>query len=129
MILHGRIERPDDDSLGDLIQQLVEDGRNVAAAEVRLYKQIALYRIGKARTGAIALAAGGFLAFAGLIAALVGLVMGLAVLIGPVAAGLVVLAATGAIAFLLVRFGLGKMAALSGDAEEKAAISAGERNP
>ncbi|WP_158274703.1 phage holin family protein [Sphingosinicella humi] len=127
--MHGRIERPDDDSLGDLIQQLVEDGRNVAAAEVRLYKQIALYRIGKARTGAIALAAGGFLAFAGLIAALVGLVMGLAVLIGPVAAGLVVLAATGAIAFLLVRFGLGKMAALSGDAEEKAAISAGERNP
>lgn len=127
--MHGRVERPDDDSIGDLIQQLVEDGRNVAAAEVRLYKQIALYRIGKARTGAIALAAGGFLAFAGLIAALVGLVMGLAVLIGPVAAGLVVLAATGAIAFLLVRFGLGKMAALSGDAEEKAAISAGERNP
>lgn len=127
--MHGRVERPDDDSIGDLIQQLVEDGRNVAAAEVRLYKQIALYRIGKARTGAIALAAGGFLAFAGLIAALVGLVMGLAVLIGPVAAGLVVLAATGAIAFLLVRFGLGKMAALSGDAEEKAALSAGERNP
>lgn len=127
--MHGRLERPDDDSIGDLIQQLVEDGRNVAAAEVRLYKQIALYRIGKARTGAIALAAGGFLAFAGLIAALVGLVMGLADLIGPVAAGLVVLAATGAIAFLLVRFGLGKMAALSGDAEEKAALSAGERNP
>src|SRR3546814_8849499 len=57
--------------------QLVDEGRNVASAEANLYKQIALYRIGKARTGAIALAAGGFLAFAGLIAALVGLLMGL----------------------------------------------------
>lgn len=127
--MHGRIERPDDDSIGDLIHQLVEDGRSVAAAEANLYKQIALYRIGKARTGAIALAAGGFLAFAGLIAALVGLVMGLADLIGPVAGGLVVLAATGAIGFLLVRFGAGKMRALSGDAEEKAALAAGERIP
>ncbi len=127
--MHGRIESPDDDSIGDLIQQLVEDGRNVAAAEARLYKQIALYRMGKARTGAIALAAGGVLAFAGLIAALVGLVMGLADLIGPVAGGLVVLVVTGAIGFLLVRFGIGKMAALAGDAEEKAALSAGERNP
>jgi hypothetical protein len=127
--LHGRVENPDDNSIGDLIQQLVDEGRSIASAEANLYKQIALYRIGKARTGAIALAAGGFLAFAGLIAALVGMVMGLAVLIGPVAAGLVVLAVTGLIGFVLVRFGIGKMAALSGDAEEKAALTAGERNP
>lgn len=126
--MHGRFERPEDNSIGDLVGQLVGDARTVAAAEANLYKQIALYRVGKARTGAIALAAGGFLAFAGLIAALVGLVMGLADWIGPVAAGLVVLAATGAAGYLLVRFGLGKMAALSGDAEEKAAITAGERN-
>lgn len=127
--MHGRIENPDDNSIGDLVQQLVDEGRNVASAEANLYKQIALYRIGKARTGAIALATGGFLAFAGLIAGLVGLVMGLANLIGPVAAGLVVLAVTGAIGYLLVRYGIGKMAALSGDAEEKAALLAGERNP
>ena len=127
--MHGRVENPDDNSIGDLIQQLVDEGRSVASAEANLYKQIALYRIGKARTGAIALAAGGFLAFAGLIAALVGMVMGLAVLIGPVAAGLVVLAVTGLIGFILVRFGIDKMAALSGDAEEKAALTAGERNP
>ncbi|HEY9554104.1 phage holin family protein [Allosphingosinicella sp.] len=127
--MHGRIENPDDNSIGDLVQQLVDEGRNVASAEANLYKQIALYRIGKARTGAIALAAGGFLAFAGLIAALVGLLMGLANLIGPVAAGLVVLAMTGAVGYLLVRYGIGKMAALSGDAEEKAALLTGERNP
>ena len=127
--MHGRVENPDDNSIGDLVQQLVDEGRSVASAEANLYKQIALYRIGKARTGAIALAAGGFLAFAGLIAALVGMVMGLAVLIGPVAAGLVVLAVTGLIGFILVRFGIDKMAALSGDAEEKAALTAGERNP
>jgi hypothetical protein len=127
--LHGRVDTPEEDSIGELIQQLVEEGRTIAAAEADLYKQIALYRIGKARTGAIALAAGGVLAFAGLIAALIGLVMGLAPLIGPVGGGLVVLAVTGAIGFLLVRFGIAKMAALSGDAEEKAALVAGERNP
>jgi hypothetical protein len=127
--LHGRIDNPADRPIGDLLEQLVEDGRGVAQAEANLYKQIALYRFGKAKTGLIALAAGGLLAFAGLIAALVGLVLGLANLIGPVAGGLVVLLATGIIGYLLVRFGTGKMAALSGDAGEKAALAAGERNP
>lgn len=127
--MHARVENPADEPVGDLVARLIADGRDVASAEVNLYKQIALYRVGKAKTGAIALAAGGFLAFAGLIAALVGLVMGLADWIGPVGAGLVVLAATGGIGFLLVRYGIGKLAALSGDADEKAALLAGERNP
>jgi hypothetical protein len=127
--LHGRVENPAERPLGDLFNQLIEDGRGFAAAEANLYKQIALYRMSKARTGIVALAAGGLLAFAGLIAALVGLVIGMADLIGPVAAGLVVLAAAGAIGFILIRYGMGKMRALSGDPEEKAAIVAGERNP
>lgn len=116
-----------DNSIGDLFHQLVDDGRSLVGAEVHLYKEIALYRAGKAKIGLIALAAGGTLAFAGLIAALVGLVMGLAPLIGPVAGGLAVLAVTSLIGFLLVRYGMGKMAALSGDADEKAALAAGER--
>jgi hypothetical protein len=41
--------------------------------------------------------------------------------------GLVVLAVTGIIAFLLVRYGASKMGALGGDEEEKAALKAGER--
>ena len=116
-----------DSSIGGLFHQLVDDGRGLVSAEVNLYKQIALYRANKAKLGVAALVGGGLLAFAGLIAFLVGLVMGLADLIGPVLAGLAVLLVSGGIAFFLFRWGAGKMAALSGDAEEKAAIAAGER--
>lgn len=122
-----RTDSPADSSIGDLFHQLVDDGRNLVSAEVNLYKQVALYRAGKAKSGIVALVAGGLLAYAALIAFLVGLVLGLADLIGPVAGGLAVLVVAGGIAFLLVRFGLGKMAALGGDPEEKAALKAGER--
>ena len=126
--MDARVESPTDSSIGDLLGRLVDEGRTVARAEANLYKQIALYRAGKAKTGLIALVAGGVLALCGLIAALVGVVMGLAVLIGPVLAGIVVLAVTGLIGFLLIRFGAAKMRALSGDEEEKAALLEGERN-
>lgn len=126
--MDARVESPTDTSIGDLLGRLVEEGRTVARTEANLYKQIALYRVGKARTGLIAAAAGGVLALAGLIAALVGVVMGLAVLIGPVLAGIVVLAVTGLVGFLLIRFGAAKLRALSGDDEEKAALLEGERN-
>ncbi len=124
--MDARVQTPTDSSIGDLFHQLVDDGRNLVGAEVNLYKQIALYRAGKAKGGIIAFAAGGLLAFAGLIAFLVGLVLGLADLIGPVAGGLVVLAVTGIIAFLLFRYGAGKMSALSGDPAERAALQSGE---
>ena len=124
--MDARVQNPAETSIGDLFHQLVNDGRNLVGAEVNLYKQIALYRVGKAKTGLIALIAAGLLAYAGLIALLVGLVMGLADLIGPVAGGLVVFAVVSIIAFLLVRYGAGKMSALSGDPDEKAALHAGE---
>ena len=122
-----RPEDPADASIGDLFHQLVDDGKSYARAEANLYKQIARYRVGKAKNGIIALAAAYFLLSSALIAFFVGLVMGLADLIGPVAAGFVVLAATGAVGYFLVRYGLGKLAALSGDPEEKAALKAGEQ--
>lgn len=121
-----RADNPADNSLGDLFHQLVEDGRSLVSAEVNLYKQIALYRTGKAKNGIIALAAGGFLAYAGLIAFLVGVVMGLADFLGPVLGGLIVLIVSGIIAYILVQYGLSKMGALGGDPEEKAALKAGE---
>jgi hypothetical protein len=116
-----------DSSIKDLFGQLVDDGRGLVRAEVNLYKQVALYRAGKAKTGIAALVAGGLLAYAALIAFLVGLVMGLADLVGPVLSGLIVLAVSGIAAFFLFRFGAAKMAALSGDEDEKAALAAGER--
>ena len=121
-----RADNPADNSLGDLFHQLVDDGRSLVSAEVDLYKQIALYRAGKAKSGIIALAAAGFLAYAGLIAFLVGVVLGLADLIGPILGGLVVLLVSGIISYILVRYGLSKVSALGGDAEEKEALKAGE---
>ena len=125
--MDARVQHPADPSIGDLFGQLVDDGRNMVRAEVGLYKQIALYRANKAKLGAAALVGGGLLAYAGLIAFLVGLVMGLGDLVGPVAGGLIVLAVTGIVAFLLFRWGASKMSALSGDPEEKAVLAAGER--
>jgi hypothetical protein len=125
--LDARVQNPADDSIADLFGKLVDDGRTLVRAEVDLYKEIALYRAGKARTGIVALVAGALLAYAGLIAALVGLVMGLATLVGPIAAGLIVLAVAGIAGYVLVRYGAARIAALSGGEEEKAALLAGER--
>lgn len=118
---------PADRPIGELFHQLVDDGRTLASAEVNLYKQIALYRIGKAKNGVVALVVAGVLLHAALIACFVGFVMGIADWIGPVAAGLAVLVLSGIVAFVLFRYGAGKMAALSGDPEEKAALQAGEQ--
>jgi hypothetical protein len=125
--LDARVQNPSDSSIADLFGQLVDDGRTLVRAEVDLYKEVALYRAGKAKSGLVALVAGALLAYAGLIAALVGLVIGLAQLVGPVAGGLIVLAVAGLVGYLLIRYGAAKMAALSGGEEEKEALSAGER--
>lgn len=125
--MDARVQNPSTDaSIGELFGRLMDDGRTLVRAEVGLYKQIAVYRANKAKLGVAALVAGGLLAYAGLIAFLVGLVIGLTDLVGGVAAGLIVLAVTGIVAFLLFRWGAGKMAALSGDPEERAALRAGE---
>ena len=121
-----RPDDPADASIGDLFHQLVDDGRSLIGAEANVYKQIARYRIGKAKNGIAALGAAFFLLNAALIAFFVGLVLGLAELIGPVGAGFAVLAVTGILGFFLVRYGAGKLAALGGDAEEKEALKAGE---
>ena len=118
---------PGEVSVADLFHRVVDDGRGLISAEVNLYKQIAAYRASKAKNGIIALAAAVFLLNAALVAFFVGLVMGLADLIGPVLAGLAVLVVTGIIGFVMVRYGIGKLGVLGGDREEKAALKAGEQ--
>jgi hypothetical protein len=114
-------------SIGDLFGRLAEDGKAFVRAEVGLYQAIAKRRAGMAAGGAAAMVAAFLLLNAALITLLVCLALGLAPHIGPVLAGLAVFAVTGLVAFLLVRYGMGKMQALSGDADEKAALAAGER--
>lgn len=113
-------------SIGDLFSRLTEDGKAYARAEVGLYSAIARRRVGKARNGAIALVAAFLLLNAALITLIVCLALALADLIGTLLAGLATFVVVGIIAFLLVRWGAGKLSALSGDEEEKAALAAGE---
>lgn len=120
---------PRDDSIGDLFGRLIEDGRTYARAEVDLLKQIARHRAERARTGLILLVAGGVLLLSSLTALILGLVLGLAALTGPLLAGFIIAALLAGVGYLLIRFGLGGLRTLGGDEEEKAAIGRGETVP
>jgi hypothetical protein len=119
----------EESSIGELFGRLSDDARAYAAAEAKLYQAIARRRLSGARNGAIALVVAALLANAALIVLLVGLALQLAELVGPALGGLIVTALVLGIAFLLVRYGAAKLGALSGDAEERAAMAAGERLP
>jgi len=114
-------------SIGELFGRVTEDARAFARAEIALYRTIATHRVSKARNGAIALVAALFLVNAALITLFVCIALALALHIGPLLAGLAVFVVVGIVGFVLVRYGIGKMAALSGDPEEKAALATGER--
>jgi hypothetical protein len=116
-------------SLGEVFGQLSDDARAYAAAEAKLYQAIARRRLGRARNGAIALAAAALLANAALSVLLIGLALELALHVGPALGGVIVTVVVLGIAFLLVRYGAGKLGALAGDPEERAALEAGERLP
>ena len=120
------VRDPQEESIADLVGRLIDDGRDVARAEVNLYKQIALRRSARAKSGLVQLVAAGILAwFAGL-ALTFGLVLALATLIGPLAAGLLLAAVMGAAAWFLLQKGLAGVKALSGDEEERQALARGE---
>ena len=123
------VQDPRDESVGDLVGRLIEDGRNYARAEVELLRQIARHRAARARNGLIALAAGAVLLLSSLTALILGFVLGLATLIGPVLAGIAVAAVLAGSGYLLVRTGIGGLRALSGDEEERQAIARGETAP
>ena len=123
------VGNPQDESIADLVGRLIDDGREVARTEVNLYKQIALRRSAKAKSGLVQLVAAGILAwFAGL-ALTFGIVLALATVVGPLASGLILAAVMGAAAWFLLRKGLAGMKALSGDEEERHALERGETSP
>ena len=127
MDLPGR--DPREESIGDLFGRLIDDGRAYARAEVDLLREIARHRAGRARSGLVLLAGGGLLLLGAYFALLLGLVHGLATLIGPLGAGLVVTAFLAGSGYLLVRTGISGLRALGGDADEAEAIARGEEAP
>lgn len=120
---------PRDESIGELFNRLVEDGRAYARAEIDLIRQIARHRAAKAKTGAILLGAGVTLLLCSLTALVLALVLGLATLIGPFGAGMVVFLVFAIVGGLLARAGAKGLAALGGDEEEKAALAKAEQLP
>ena len=117
---------PHEDSIADLVGRLIEDGRDVARAEANLYKQIALRRAARAKAGAVALVAAALLFWFAAIALVFGLVLGLAIYVGPLAAGGILAVLLGIGGYVLLRYGLKGLQALSGDEEERAALKKGE---
>ena len=120
---------PREESIPDLIGRLVEDGRAYARAEVDLLKQIARHRAGRARNGLILLAAGAVLLLSSLTALILGLVLGLAALTGPVLAGLIIAALLAGGGYLAIRIGVGGLRALGGEEDEREALKRGENAP
>jgi hypothetical protein len=127
--LDARASNMGESSIGELFGRVAQDAKSYAQAEIGLYRTIAAHRAAKARNGAIALVAAVFLLNAALITLLVLLAVALGGLIGPVLGGIVVFLAAAAISCGLIRYGMAKMSALSGDAEERAALKAGDQLP
>lgn len=124
--MDARVTTPMHDSIPDLVSRALDEGRAYAKAEVDLYKAIARHRASRAKGGAVALAAGGVLGWFAAHALVLGIVLALATLIGPLLAGVAVAAALGVGAFILVNKGIKGLGALSGDEEEQAALERGE---
>jgi hypothetical protein len=117
---------PREESIGDLLGRLAEDGRAFVKAEIGVYKAIAARRAARARNGLIAMAVGAVLMIASITALLLGLVLWLATLIGPLLAGVAVAALLVLTGFVLVRVGIAGLKALGGDEAEREALSRGD---
>lgn len=98
-------ERP----IGELVHELIEEGKGYVQAEIGLVKTIAAAK-GKAITLPLALFGAAFLcAFAGLTALAVGIVIALAKFIGPLGAGVAGMVLLLAIGGLLGFYGVSRL--------------------
>ena len=125
-------ERPEsppegpEESIGDLVGRLVEDGRAYATAEFELYRAIAEHRAERARIAVVALAIGWFLLIAAMSALTIGAMIALAIQIGPLLAGLAVAVPLGLIGYFLARYGWAGIRGLGRDSAEREAIMRGK---
>lgn len=98
-------------SFAQLVQQLADDAREVAGAELELQKAKLAGRVARYKTAAIFFAVAGTLALAALIALLVGLIMTLTPVVGPGIATLIVIGAVLTLAAVLGLIGKSRLAA------------------
>jgi len=115
-----------EESIGELLGRLAEDGRAFVSAEIGVYRAIAARRAARARNGLITLAIGVVLLIASITALLLGLVLWLSTLIGPLLAGLAVAAFLILTGLILVKVGIRGFKALGGDEAEREALARGD---
>lgn len=111
----GDAAHDDKEGIGELFSRAVTEGKAFAAAEVNVYKTMALAKVDAAKSGVIYLVAGGVLALVGLIAFMVKFADWLddGLDLGPIAGGLITLALAGLIGFILIKMGTSRMAKVS----------------
>lgn len=95
--------------VGALVGRLVEDGRSLVTAEINLAKAKVSARVGAFRTAALLFAVAGVLAFAGLIALLIGLILSLTPVTGPWIATAIVAGGVFLVALVLALIGKARL--------------------
>lgn len=90
-----------EESIGEMIGRLVEDGKGVARAEIGYYRALVASKLGEAKAGLILGAVALVIALCSVTALLVGLILSLAPLVGPAFATLIVIVTALALAALL----------------------------
>ena len=103
-----------DEGVSTLVHRAVADARELANAEIALYKAKANERISAYTSAAIFFGAAAVLALSAVTALLVGLIIALSTLIGPLGATGVVVVVTLLIAGILAMVGKGKLAPVDG---------------
>jgi hypothetical protein len=102
---------PEPEGVATLVGRLVDDSRSLVSAELALYKAKATERATAYKSAILFFAVAGVLALAALIALLVGLILSLATLVGPLAATGIVVAVVLIAAGVLAMIGKGRLAA------------------
>jgi hypothetical protein len=98
-------ERP----IGELVHELIEDGKAYARAEVGVMRAMAAAKANALKLPAILLGAAFVLLLASVTALAYGVAAGLATLIGPFAGGLVAFLLFAAVVGVLIWIGVGKV--------------------
>ena len=98
-------ERP----VGDLVHELIEDGKAYARAEIGVVKAMANAKIGALKLPAILFGAAFVLALAAVSALAYGVAAGLASLVGPLAGGIIAFLLFAGVAGGLIWFGIKKL--------------------
>lgn len=123
--MDGANPEPRDESIGDLLGRLVEDGRSYAEAELELIMAIAAYRAQRARRALVSLAIGWFLLVTSTTAVVMGAVLSLAERLDAFWAGLIVGIPLAAGGYALARYGWAGVKGLARDSAEQQAIDKG----